>query len=439
MSDLQEHYHVLRLPQRATQAEIKQSFRQLARRYHPDLNPNDPESAEIFRKVCKAYEVLSQHGRQFATNIKSESELDPDTPINGALRHDFQKAYIQALGQISQKNYGAAIADFTQALTLNPKSLEAYMGRCQARFAMGDDHGVLNDCQEIIKLKPQTAQAHYLQGRSRHRLGNPQLAVEDYSRAIVLSKDYAKAYYHRGMAQVDAQRYRQGTRDLQVALKLFRKQNNMAAYQQVSATLKTMQTGSYSQTVTDGTLNEFGPILQILPKVLLNPAGHLLSTFSLLSPIQAMMAGLLFSLIAIFAATLGLLFQSSPFSVLPGPLVVLGGGVLFLSLFTTSALSRAVMGNSDSWPGDVYLAGSALLPIGVWFLLGGVSLGLGQVAFSVLTVSAFCLLVLTLYNGCTQLNNLPEAAAVYVVPLMVMVSGFALSLVASLGRQFWVG
>ncbi|MGQ9760982.1 MAG: DnaJ C-terminal domain-containing protein [Thermogutta sp.] len=54
-----DYYKILGVPRNATKAEIEKAYRQLARKYHPDLNPNDKSAKEKFQEVQEAFEVLS--------------------------------------------------------------------------------------------------------------------------------------------------------------------------------------------------------------------------------------------------------------------------------------------------------------------------------------------------------------------------------------------
>ncbi|KAL7065070.1 hypothetical protein AAHC03_04558 [Spirometra sp. Aus1] len=51
-------YHVLGVPKRAEEDDIKRAFRKAALRFHPDKNPDNPAAAEIFKDVNRAYQVL---------------------------------------------------------------------------------------------------------------------------------------------------------------------------------------------------------------------------------------------------------------------------------------------------------------------------------------------------------------------------------------------
>ncbi|MGD2041708.1 MAG: J domain-containing protein [Anaerolineae bacterium] len=57
--DYKDYYKILGVDKSATEKEIKQAFRRLARKHHPDVNPNDKDSEERFKEINEAYEVLS--------------------------------------------------------------------------------------------------------------------------------------------------------------------------------------------------------------------------------------------------------------------------------------------------------------------------------------------------------------------------------------------
>lgn len=54
-----DYYKVLGLPNTATQDDIKKAYRKLARKYHPDVNPNAEEAKKSFQQINEANEVLS--------------------------------------------------------------------------------------------------------------------------------------------------------------------------------------------------------------------------------------------------------------------------------------------------------------------------------------------------------------------------------------------
>ena len=53
-----DYYGILELPREASTGEIKHAYRCLARACHPDLNPDDAEGEERFKRITEAYEVL---------------------------------------------------------------------------------------------------------------------------------------------------------------------------------------------------------------------------------------------------------------------------------------------------------------------------------------------------------------------------------------------
>jgi len=74
-------YEVLGVRPGAAQAEIHRSFRRLAKRYHPDVNPG-PDSGERFLEIQAAYEVLSnpQARLEYDRELGSRSDFRWDPP-----------------------------------------------------------------------------------------------------------------------------------------------------------------------------------------------------------------------------------------------------------------------------------------------------------------------------------------------------------------------
>ena len=54
-----DYYRILEIGKDATDVEIKKAYRKMARKYHPDLNPNDKEAEKKFKEINEANEVLS--------------------------------------------------------------------------------------------------------------------------------------------------------------------------------------------------------------------------------------------------------------------------------------------------------------------------------------------------------------------------------------------
>ncbi|WP_292891146.1 J domain-containing protein [Nonlabens sp.] len=54
-----DYYNILGLSKTAKEGDIKKAYRKMARKYHPDLNPNDKEAERKFKEVNEANEVLS--------------------------------------------------------------------------------------------------------------------------------------------------------------------------------------------------------------------------------------------------------------------------------------------------------------------------------------------------------------------------------------------
>lgn len=81
MSDL---YQLLGVTKTASEKEIKSAYRRLAKKYHPDVNQNDPKIAEKFQKITAAYDLLSnKEKRQQYDAGQIDDQGNPTSPFGG--------------------------------------------------------------------------------------------------------------------------------------------------------------------------------------------------------------------------------------------------------------------------------------------------------------------------------------------------------------------
>ena len=59
MADKRDYYEVLGVSKDATESQIKNAYRKLAKKYHPDANSDDPQAEAKFKEASEAYAVLS--------------------------------------------------------------------------------------------------------------------------------------------------------------------------------------------------------------------------------------------------------------------------------------------------------------------------------------------------------------------------------------------
>ena len=96
-----------------------------------------------------------------------------------------------------------AIADFDQAMKLNPKDDAPYYNRAQARRLKNDTAGAIADYTKAIELGSTNPAAYNNRGNARAETNDRDAAIADYTRAIELKPDYARAYYNRAVARKD--------------------------------------------------------------------------------------------------------------------------------------------------------------------------------------------------------------------------------------------
>lgn len=89
MSDKRDYYEVLGVEKSASDADLKKAYRNLAKKYHPDMNPGDKEAEAKFKEVNEAYAVLSDAEKRQQYDTYGHDAFDPSKGGAGFGGFDF--------------------------------------------------------------------------------------------------------------------------------------------------------------------------------------------------------------------------------------------------------------------------------------------------------------------------------------------------------------
>src|SRR5215813_9762234 len=120
----QDYYEILGVARNATEADIKKAYRKLARKYHPDFNPDNKQAEEKFKQTQEAYEVLSdaekrQKYDRLGANWKAGAEFTPPPNWEGFDLNDLFGRAGAGAGRQSRGGAttgGGGFSDFFEAL-----------------------------------------------------------------------------------------------------------------------------------------------------------------------------------------------------------------------------------------------------------------------------------------------------------------------------------
>lgn len=114
-----------------------------------------------------------------------------------------------------------AIADYSKAISLNPKFAEAYHMRGNVYSDRGDYARAIPDYEKTIALRPKKAAAsYYNRGNVYFNQGKYEFAIADYGKAIALMPKDADAYCNRGVAYEELGNNQKAAADYRKALAL---------------------------------------------------------------------------------------------------------------------------------------------------------------------------------------------------------------------------
>jgi curved DNA-binding protein len=176
--EYKDYYAILGLSRTASAAEIKQAYRKLARKYHPDVS-KEPQAEERFKSVQEAYEVLKDQKKratydQLGANWQGGQEFKPPPGWHGAsggFEHIFSQTgdggfsdfFSMLFGDNRDAFAGHRPQDFKpKSRNITPQHAkltitleDAYSGANKAivfNMPVRDEAGQVKDCQRTLKV-----------------------------------------------------------------------------------------------------------------------------------------------------------------------------------------------------------------------------------------------------------------------------------------------
>ena len=171
--DFIDYYNILGIDKKASEEDIKKAYRKLARKLHPDLNPNDKEAHKKFQAVNEANEVLSdkekrkkydqygknwQHAEQFEQQRHSQQQSqysggqqfsgDGDSDFSGFFESMFGGSGRSRQAKFRGQDYNAELKlNLSDALETQQQTLTVNGKNIRITIPAGIENG------QVIKLK----------------------------------------------------------------------------------------------------------------------------------------------------------------------------------------------------------------------------------------------------------------------------------------------
>ena len=200
----QNHFEVLGLSTKATTADSREAFVELAKRYHPDkLGGASAElqalASEVFARISQAHEVLSnpEQLRNYLDQLsKGSSSKESKAAVTKILsaEQQFQKAE----DLVKRRQYSDAIDALNWALKLDPQEGEFYALMAWARFLQNpEDASVRREAQEQIQkatsLAPNSPSGYYYLAKLHKACEEPTRAERMFRKVLELRPTHVEA------------------------------------------------------------------------------------------------------------------------------------------------------------------------------------------------------------------------------------------------------
>lgn len=148
----------------------------------------------------------------------------------------------QGQDKLDRRDYQGASEDYTQAIQIAPKNINAYIKRGHAHHFLKDYQAAIKDYTQAIKIVPTNVTAYIKRGDAQYSLKKYQAAIDDYTKAIRLSPDSVDAYKNRGFVyEKNLQNKQEAIKDYKKLATIYKKQGATDKYKKTTYKIQKLQ------------------------------------------------------------------------------------------------------------------------------------------------------------------------------------------------------
>ncbi|MDR0707369.1 MAG: tetratricopeptide repeat protein [Treponema sp.] len=161
------------------------------------------------------------YGIAYLGSRPSAQTAQPAPPPPASTPAHSAKSYVESgLAYHNKGDYDRAIADYTQAIRIDPKYALAYHNRGVAYEVKKDFDRAMSDYNQVILLDPNYAKAYHGRGVAYRTKGDYDRAIADFTQAIRIDPNFVSAYINRGLAYRNKGDYDRAIADYTQAIRI---------------------------------------------------------------------------------------------------------------------------------------------------------------------------------------------------------------------------